>query len=190
MSLREKIQESKDIVKQTMNQVKEMAKEIISAAAKAFRQQIVDNVLDGERKKEYIGWIIEQINKYDTIRLNRYLTKQKPPYFIDMDTTSNIKYKSLGEKLKKAKKMVGGDGQSDRNYGVARLLCHNEACPGSRGNRDTGARTARTPAAERTEEGEKAEEAVQKRPVRRSVERATKGAARRTERDADKAQAA
>ena len=101
MSLREKIQESKDIVKQTMNQVKEMAKEIISAAAKAFRQQIVDNVLDGERKKEYIGWIIEQINKYDTIRLNRYLTKQKPPYFIDVDTTSNIKNKSFGEKLKK-----------------------------------------------------------------------------------------
>lgn len=101
MSLREKIQESKDIVKQTMNQVKEMAKEIISAAAKAFRKQIVDNVLDEERKKEYIAWIIEQINKYDTIRLNRYLTKQKPPYFIDVDTTSKIKYKSFGEKLKK-----------------------------------------------------------------------------------------
>ena len=101
MSLREKIQESKDIVKQTTNEVQEMAMEIVSAAAKTFREQIVNNLLDEERKKEYIAWIVKQIKNYDTIRLNRYLTKQKPPYFIDMDTTSNLTKKVLEKTLRK-----------------------------------------------------------------------------------------
>lgn len=94
MSLREKIQESRDAVKQATSEVKKMSMDIISTIAKAFREQIVNNVLSDKLKEEYIAWIINEIKDYDTVQLNRYLTKQKPPYFIDVDTNPIVKTQS------------------------------------------------------------------------------------------------